>query len=61
MEETVHFVQKNQMSISESDSDLDPPRKENQVEEEIRKTWERYKKKLFSNTVIDNSYYLCRT
>ena len=61
MEETVHFVQKNQMSISESDSDLDPPRKENQVEEEIRKTWERYKKKLFSNTVIDNSYYLCST
>ena len=61
MEETVHFVQKNQMSISESDSDLDPPRKENQVEEEIRKTWERYLKKKSSNTVIDNSYYLCST
>lgn len=60
MEENFHFVQKNQMPISESDSDLDPPRKENQVEEEIRKTWERYKKNFFL-IVIHNSYYFCST
>lgn len=39
LEENIDFVQ---MALSESDSDLDPVRKENQVEEEIRIKWERY-------------------
>ena len=30
------------VQMASSDSDLDPPRKDNKVEEEIRNRWERY-------------------